>query len=87
MLCHMVCEFKTVTSYLVLEKRVKCVDEKLHELLSRVDSVLEYKYKYNKNVQVQVQVQVQGFAKCTSVLPKYISNVLGYNYQVPSTNV
>ena len=48
-------------------------------------STLGYKYKYIKNV--QVQVQVQGFAKCTWVLPKYIANVLGYNYQVPSTNV
>ena len=48
-------------------------------------SVLGYKYKYIKNV--QVQVQVQGSAKCTWVLPMYIENVLGYNYQVPSTNV
>ena len=52
-----------------------------------IDSVLGYKYKYIKNVQVQVQVQVQGFAKCTWVLPNYIVNVLGYNYQVLSTNV
>ena len=52
-----------------------------------IDSILGYKYKYIKNVQVQVQVQVQGFAKCTWVLPKYIANVLGYNYQAPSTNV
>ena len=50
-----------------------------------IDSVLGYKYKYIENV--QVQVQVQGFVKCTWVLPKYIANVLGYNYQVPSTNV
>ena len=48
-----------------------------------IDSVLAYKYIKN----VQVQVQVQGFAKCTWVLPKYIANVIGYNYQVPSTNV
>ena len=34
-----------------------------------------------------VQVQVQSFAECTWVLPKYIANALGYNYQVPSTNV
>ena len=52
-----------------------------------IDSVLGYKYKYNKIVQVQVQVQVQGFTKCTWVLSKYIANVHGYNYQVPSTNV
>ena len=50
-----------------------------------IDSVLGYKYKYIKNI--QVQVQVLGFAKCTWVLPKYIANVLGYNYQVPSTDV
>ena len=42
---------------------------------------------YNQIKNVQVQVQVQGFAKYTWVLPKYIENVLGYNYQVPSTNV
>ena len=48
-----------------------------------IQSVLGYKYIKN----VQVQVQVQGFAKCTWVLSKYITNVLGYNYQVPSTNV
>ena len=44
-----------------------------------IDSVLGY--KYIKNVQVQVQ-ESYGFP----VLPKYIANVLGYNYQVPSTN-
>ena len=50
---------------------------------NHMESVLGYKYIKN----VQVQVQVHGFAECTWVLPKYIANVLGYNYQVPSTNV